>query len=66
MRKNLDDEIVLKAIDKYPTPFYLYDEAGIRAAAQTIDAAFKWNKGFRNLLCRQSFAQPEDYGNFIG
>ena len=59
MRKNLDDEIVLKAIDKYPTPFYLYDEAGIRAAAQTIAAAFKWNKGFRNYFAVKALPNPK-------
>jgi len=59
MRKNLDDETILKAIAKYPTPFYLYDEAGIRAAAQTIGAAFKWNKGFRNYFAVKALPNPK-------
>ena len=31
---------------KYPTPFYLYDEAGIRKRARLVNKAFAWNKGF--------------------
>lgn len=26
----------------FPTPFYLYDEAGIRGAARALQAAFAW------------------------
>ena len=37
----------LQAIaEEYPTPFYLYDEAGIRATARDLRAAFSWNPGF--------------------
>ena len=31
----------------YPTPFYLYDEAGIRQNVRALRAAFSWNPGFR-------------------
>ena len=27
----------------YPTPFYLYDEKGIRENAQAVKEAFAWN-----------------------
>ena len=33
--------------DQIPTPFHVYDEAGIRANARALKAAFSWNKGFR-------------------
>ena len=29
---------------KFPTPFYLYDEAGIRERARLVNKAFGWNK----------------------
>ncbi len=34
----------------YPTPFYLYDEAGIRRSARELLAAFEWNAGFREFF----------------
>lgn len=34
----------------YPTPFYLYDEKGIRENAMKLKEAFSWNKGFREYL----------------
>ena len=37
------DEIV----KKYPTPFHLYDEKGIRESARKVYKAFSWNKGFK-------------------
>ena len=32
---------------KFPTPFHLYDERGIRENAERMRAAFAWNPGFR-------------------
>ena len=40
------DEIV----KKYPTPFHLYDEKGIRENAEAVKEAFAWNPGFREYL----------------
>ena len=34
-------------IAQIPTPFHIYDEAGIRANARSLKAAFAWNPGFR-------------------
>lgn len=34
----------------HPTPFYLYDAAGIRGAARALDAAFAWAPRFRNYF----------------
>ena len=36
-------EQVEKIVEKYPTPFHLYDEAGIRANAEKVKSAFAWN-----------------------
>ena len=30
----------------YPTPFHLYNEAGIRETARALNKAFAWNSGF--------------------
>ena len=40
------DEIV----KKYPTPFHLYDEKGIRENAEAVKEAFAWNPGFREYF----------------
>ena len=31
--------------EKFPTPFHLYDEKGIRENAKALKEAFAWNKG---------------------
>ena len=40
-------EKVQEIAGKYPTPFHLYDEKGIRENAQALKEAFAWNKGFK-------------------
>ena len=41
----------LEAIaSRYPTPFYLYDERGIRENARRVLEAFAWNPGFREYF----------------
>ena len=49
----------LEAICKeYPTPFHLYDEAGIRATARAVYKAFSWNKGFREYFAVKATPNP--------
>ena len=48
------DEIV----KEYPTPFHLYDEAGIRKNAQALKDAFSWNKGFREYFAVKATPNP--------
>ena len=36
-----------KIVEKYPTPFHLYDEKGIRQTARDLYKAFSWNEGFK-------------------
>lgn len=43
---------------KWPTPFYVYDEAGIRANARRLKAAFAWNKGFKNFFAVKATPNP--------
>ncbi len=43
---------------KYPTPFYLYDEKGIRENARRVKQAFSWNKGFREYFAVKATPTP--------
>ena len=42
----------------YPTPFHLYDEAGIRRNAQAVKDAFAWNPGFREYFAVKATPNP--------
>lgn len=41
-----------------PTPFHLYDEAGIRERARAVNAAFAWNPGFREYFAVKATPNP--------
>ena len=43
---------------QYPTPFHIYDEAGIRATARAVNQAFSWNKGFREYFAVKATPTP--------
>ncbi|MBQ6843425.1 MAG: diaminopimelate decarboxylase [Agathobacter sp.] len=45
-------------VKTYPTPFHLYDEAGIRANAKAVKEAFAWNKGFREYFAVKATPNP--------
>lgn len=47
-----------KIIEQYPTPFYLYDEKGIRENARRVNAAFSWNKGFKEYFAVKATPTP--------
>ncbi len=47
-----------KIIEQYPTPFYLYDEKGIRENARKVNEAFSWNKGFREYFAVKATPTP--------
>ena len=44
--------------EKYPTPFHLYDEAGIRRNMEAIREAFSWNPGFREYFAVKANPNP--------
>ncbi|HHT07882.1 MAG TPA: diaminopimelate decarboxylase [Clostridiales bacterium] len=54
----LSDDIFEAAARRFPTPFYLYDERGIRQAAQAVQAAFAWNKGFHQYYAVKALPTP--------
>ena len=41
-----------------PTPFHVYDEAGIRANARALKAAFSWNPGYREYFAVKATPNP--------
>ena len=41
-----------------PTPFYLYDEAGIRETCQDLYQAFSWSSNFRNFYAVKALPNP--------
>ena len=43
---------------RYPTPFYVYDEAGIRETVRKINDAFAWNPGFREYFAVKALPTP--------
>ncbi len=42
----------------YPTPFHLYDEAGIRRTARDVNEAFGWCDGFREYFAVKACPNP--------
>ena len=64
MEKNMEKlpfvtkEQVEEIVKTYPTPFHLYDEAGIRANAKAVCEAFSWNPGFREYFAVKATPNP--------
>ena len=50
---------VQEIVKTYPTPFYLYDETGIRNCARRLRAAFSWNPGFREYFAVKATPNPQ-------
>ena len=51
-------EEVKEIVKTYPTPFHLYDEAGIRRNARKVYEAFSWNPGFREYFAVKATPNP--------
>jgi Diaminopimelate decarboxylase len=49
---------VEEIVKKYPTPFHIYDEKGIRENARKMNAAFSWNKGFKEYFAVKATPTP--------
>ncbi len=43
---------------KFPTPFYVYDEKGMRENAEAVKKAFAWNPGFREYFAVKANPNP--------
>ena len=61
-RKNLTlpfTQTQIEAVERqFPTPFHIYDEAGIRANARRLKAAFAWNPGFKEYFAVKACPNP--------
>lgn len=51
-------EQLKEIVKKYPTPFHLYDEKGIRENARRLNEAFAWNKGYREFFAVKATPNP--------
>ncbi len=49
---------VEEIVKTYPTPFHIYDEKGIRENARRMNAAFSWNKGFKEYFAVKATPNP--------
>ncbi|MEA2036461.1 MAG: diaminopimelate decarboxylase [Nanoarchaeota archaeon] len=51
-------ELIEKVIAKYPTPFHIYDEKGIKDNAKRLIKAFSWIDGFKNFFAVKACPNP--------
>ena len=59
MKKPFVTKEELEIINKtYPTPYHIYDEAGIRQNVENLYKAFSWNKGFKEFFAVKANANP--------
>ena len=56
---NVPDAVFEAAAAQFPTPFYLYDEAGIRDTARKVNQAFAWAPGFKEHFAVKALPNPE-------
>ncbi len=53
-----DAATVRRIAEQYPTPFYLYDERGIRDTVRALHAAFAWCPGFKEYFAVKALPNP--------
>ncbi|MCI2106117.1 MAG: diaminopimelate decarboxylase [Intestinimonas sp.] len=46
-------------VRRFPTPFHLYDEKGIRENARRVKAAFAWNPGYKEYFAVKATPNPQ-------
>ena len=54
----IDLEKAKQIAREIPTPFHVYDEAGIRQRARDLNKAFSWNKGFKEFFAVKATPNP--------
>ena len=47
-----------KIIEKFPTPFHIYDEKDIRHRARALRQAFSWNEGYKEYYAVKACPNP--------
>lgn len=53
-----DEQRIRDIIKSHPTPFYVYDEKGLRENARRLNAAFSWCSEFRNFFAVKATPNP--------
>lgn len=51
-------EQIQEMVERFPTPFHLYDEKGIRENARKLHQAFAWNPGFKEYFAVKATPNP--------
>lgn len=51
-------EKALEIINKYPTPFHIYDKSGIINNAKRLNSVFSFNKGFKEYFAVKATPNP--------
>ena len=51
-------EVISEIIEKFPTPFHIYDEEGMVKYAQYFINSFSWNKGFKQYYAIKACPNP--------
>ena len=51
-------EQIKEITKKYPTPFHIYDEKGIRENVKKLKDAFSWNKGYKEFFAIKATPNP--------
>ena len=49
---------LVEIAERHPTPFHLYDEAGIRRNVEAVLDAFSWNAGFKEYFAVKANPNP--------
>lgn len=62
---NLPDSVFENAAKAFPTPFFLYDEAGIRQTIRSVKAAFSWAPHFMEYFAVKALPNPEVLRIFV-
>lgn len=55
---SLPDDVFLRAAQQFPTPFYLYDEGGIRRTVRALQRAFSGLPGFKEYFAIKALPNP--------
>ncbi|MDD5093265.1 MAG: diaminopimelate decarboxylase [Dehalococcoidia bacterium] len=53
-----DKEQLEPIVQRYPTPFHIYDEAAMRENARKLSQVFSWNKGFKEYFAVKATPNP--------
>ncbi len=55
---SIPDDVFFEAARQFPTPFHLYDEAGIRRRIRDVKSAFAWAPSFTEYFAVKALPNP--------